>query len=260
MMNIKSMIVVAFALFAPVWAAAQESAQCEEYATAQGPEIRFSDDESKYRYGFSMVGFEKKDTVRAAFAELGGKTARVLPSEVGDFFTQWWHRAVLPDCRIVYMRGLGDSRLTQLDAITYGFAFTSAPTEGQLEATRGRNAWNVVKNTDPMTDEKSCHVTAQARGLQPMFFYHSREGVSVTIVGADFPGRPEAFRVDRNKLITEEEGLSGPRAQQLIAQIRAGGKNLLISGYEWPYDYDKTAEFTLEGLVEKLDECRAAVR
>jgi hypothetical protein len=91
-------------------------------------------------------------------------------------------------------------------------------------------------------------------------FYHSREGVSVGIVGADFPGRPEAFRVDRNKAISEVEGLSGARAQQLVAQIRGGGERLLISGYEWPNDYSVTAEFTLHGLVERLDECKAAVR
>jgi len=33
-----------------------------------------------------------------------------------------------------------------------------------------------------------------------------------------------------------------------------------VAGYEWPYDFSVNAEFTLDGLVGKLDECRDAVR
>ena len=158
------------------------------------------------------------------------------------------------------MKGFSENRVRKSDAVVYGFTFVNEPTDEQLEATRGKTLWQVTNKVDPLTDVKSCHVIAFARGLQPMFFYHAREGVSVGIVGADFPGRPEAFRVDKNKAVTENEGLSGARAQQLIGQIRAGGKRLLVAGYEWPNDYDVTAEFTLDGVVEKLDECKAAIR
>ncbi|MBB6066147.1 hypothetical protein [Pseudoxanthomonas broegbernensis] len=255
-------LALASAALAAAWPAAaqetQEAPPCDAYLAAPGPEIRFPDDE-KHKHGFSMVAFDKASR-SAPFSELAGRSARLLPSEAGDFMTPWWHRAVLADCRIVYMKGMGEGQVKRLDAILYGFEFVAEPSDAQLAATRGTNAWRARPEVDPMTDEKSCTVTTTARGIQPLFLYHSRRGVSATIVGADFPGRPEAFRVDRNKAISETEGLSGARAQQLIAQIRAGGSRLLIAGYEWPYDYSVNAEFTLDGLVEKLDECKAAVR
>lgn len=147
-------------------ALAQDPSPCDAYDSAPGPEIRFSDD-AKHRYGFSMVGFDKESR-STPFNELAGRTARLLPSEAGTLLTPWWHRAILPDCRIIYMKSLGDGQVNRLDAVTYGFSFVTEPTDAQLATTRGLTAWNATTNVDPMTDEKSCTVTTAVRGIQPM--------------------------------------------------------------------------------------------
>lgn len=123
--------------------------------------------------------------------------------------------------------------------------------------------WRAREEIDPLTDAKSCaiNVTTWREKPQPLFYWHSKEGFSIGAVFADFPGRPRAFRVDKNPAIAGgEDGLSGAKAQQLIRQIRAGGRTILVAGYEWPDDYQIHAEFPLDGLVPLLDRCASFVK
>lgn len=136
------------------------------------------------------------------------------------------------------------------DAKVYGIIFASAPP----------TKWVSNSEVDRMTDAKSCHVTPQGVGMPyPMFYYHSKQGFSAEVVGGDFPGRPTTFRVDKSRAISEREGLSGKNAATLFAQIRGGGRALLVGSYEWPNDIEQIREFNLEGLTAVLDECKRSV-
>lgn len=120
--------------------------------------------------------------------------------------------------------------------------------------------WVAKVEVDPVTDRTSCVITSDQHGTPIPMFHYRGNTVSVGVVGADFPGKDVSFRVDKQTAITEREGLSGGRAQQLVAQIRAGGTSMLVRSYGWPDSDAVTREFMLEGLIAELDKCKAAVR
>lgn len=244
-MNIASALAAAIFVAAFAFpAGAQEASPSCDFASIDGTEFTFNDTALTVEYGFQSFS-RSQDMGNLRHDELAGRRGKfttVHEKAIGFSYAE----AVLDDCSSVFAR-LTEPFLKPSDALSLSITFIDLP----------RTHWLVHKSVDPMTDANSCRVTPQARLPYPMFFYHSKEGFSVGVVGGDFPGRPTSFRVDKNKAISEVEGLSGARAQQLVAQIRAGGKRLLVSAYEWPDDYAVVSEFNLLGLVEALDQCKA---
>lgn len=215
-----------------------------EFAAFEGVEFTFSADPSYQEYGFLHFSTTVGGVPGIPFSELAGKKAKI-----GRETSRAAIREVLvEDCSVVYLNKIGEIEAD--DAKGFGVTFAATP------LTR----WAIEEKVNPLTDAKSCHVTPEGvRPPYPMFFYHSKEGFSVGVVGGDFPGKPTTFRVDKLRAIAEVEGLSGQRAQALVAQIRAGGKSLLLGAYEWPDEVQNIREFNLSGLPAKLDSCKASV-
>lgn len=235
----------------PVWKRASEGGEqpapytgkyCE-FAAFEGVEFTFSTDTSYQEYGFLHFSTTVGGVPGLPFAEFAGKRAKI-----GRETSRASREVLVEDCSVVYVNKMGE--IEAEDAKGFGVTFATAP------LTR----WVTEEKVNPLTDAKSCHVTSEGvRPPYPMFFYHSKEGFSVGVVGGDFPGKPTTFRVDKLRAIAEVDGLSGQRAQTLVTQIRAGGKSLLVGAYEWPDDFQNIREFNLSGLPAKLDSCKASV-
>lgn len=228
---------------------AQNDAICEDFQKRSGTEFLFKTDDIYKKYGFQSFHDSLSSYKSAPYESLAGRRGKVVGSYPGLRGLAHVHEVFLDDCRTVYWRDTND-QLEPGDALSAGITFIDQPP----------TYWVVREETDRMTDAKSCVVTPKSDMPYPMFFHHSIEGFSVQVVGGNFPGRPTTFRVDKNKAISEIEGLSGSRAQALAAQIRSGGKQLLVGSYGWPDDYEVLKEFNLSGLTELLNGCKIHVR
>lgn len=232
----------------PVWKKGQDAPEpytgkyCD-YAAFEGLEFTFSDDAQFEKYGFQSFSVAANGIGSLPFAEFAGKKGKIgRPTE------RRTREVLIEDCTVAYLLKSGE--LQAEDARVYGITFAEAPP----------TKWVSSEQVDRMTDARSCQVIPQGVDTPfPMFHYHSKEGFSAAVVGGDFPGRPATFRVDKNRAISEREGLSGKNAIALAAQIRARGKTLLVGSYEWPHDVEQIREFNLDGLVEKLDACKKFV-
>ena len=247
-MNIGSLVraaIVAASFVAP--ASAQDGPSTCNFTSVEGTEFRFNDTDLTAQFGFMHFSYAQ-DMGKIPRDELAGRRGKFTTVHEKPFGFSY-AEAILEDCSPVFAR-LTHPYLEPSDASWLGITFVDLP----------RAKWLVQETVDPMTDAKSCRVTPKAEMPFPMFFYHSKEGFSVVVVGGDFPGRPTSFRIDKNPPISEVEGLTGARAQQLATQIRKGGKRLLVSSYEWPNDYAVVREFNTAGLVDALDQCKATGR
>ncbi|MGY8563299.1 hypothetical protein L0938_07765 [Paracidovorax citrulli] len=232
----------------PVWKQGQDAPEpytgkyCD-YAAFAGLEFTFSDDAQFEKYGFQSFSLATNGIGSLPFAEYAGKKGKIgRPTERGT------REVLIEDCTVAYLLKSGE--LQAEDAGVYGITFAKAPP----------TKWVSSQQVDRMTDARSCQVIPQGVDTPfPMFHYHSKEGFSAGVVGGDFPGRPATFRVDKIRAISEQEGLSGHNATTLVAQIRGGGKVLLVGSYEWPNDYEQVREFNLDGLVAALDQCKRSV-
>ena len=236
-------------LLIPLLASAQDPGACTNFQAQQGIEFTFKTDDVYKKYGFQKFHETPSGYKSMPYESLVGHKGKVVGGEPGPYGVAYYHHVLVDDCRTVYWYDT-DKQLEPDDALYAGITFIDRPL----------TKWVVSEDTDRMTDARSCKVTPESHMPYPMFFYHSREGFSVGVVGGDFPGRPTTFRVDKNKAISEVEGLSGARAQALATQIRNGGQVLLVGSYEWPNDYEVLKEFNLSGLSEKLDQCKALTR
>jgi hypothetical protein len=240
-------------------ARASTPGQCPAYEEAIGPQIRFGDTELTKQYGFQRISFTP-DAKSIPHSELAGRLAKFTGNDnsqsVFKFYT-----AVLEDCRSLYFLNAGDDPLSRSAERIFEFTFIGEDIDARIEAMRATTDWRTVEQVDPMTDAKSCYVTTGglSRKITPMFFYHSREGFSITLIGADFPGKAETFRVDKNKAVSGREGLTGAAAQAFVDQARKG-RVLRVAGYTWPYETQELDEYNLGGLGPKLDACRAFIR
>jgi hypothetical protein len=238
-----------FLALVPIVAIAQDANECQNYKTQKGIEFTFKTDDLYKQYGFQMFHETPSGYKSMPYESLAGHKGKVIGGEPGPYGIAYYHHVLVDDCRTVYWYDT-DQQLEPDDALSAGITFIDRPP----------TKWVISQSTDRMTDAKSCRVTPESDMPYPMFFYHSQEGFSVQVVGGDFPGRPTTFRVDKNKAISEIEGLSGAHAQALAAQIRSGGKQLLVGSYGWPNDYEVLKEFNLDGLSEQLDQCKALIR
>ncbi|UXB22771.1 hypothetical protein K7567_12550 [Stenotrophomonas maltophilia] len=238
-------------LLQPVWKATPtDTTNPEEYtgkycnySEFEGLEFTFSTDEVFRKYGFQRFSKSVDGLESLPFDEFSGKKGKIGRKAGG-----YSREVLVNDCSAVYLRNAEE--IEAEDAIAFGVTFAAAPATD----------WVITHEVDRMTDAKSCYVTPKtSRMPYPMFFYHSKEGFSVGVIGGDFPGKSTTFRVNKNRAIAEVGGLSGARAQVLVSQIRAGGKSLLVGSYEWPHETEIVREFNLAGLAENLDKCKAAV-
>jgi hypothetical protein len=214
------------------------------YAEFDGLEFSFSRDPVYATYGFQMFKVGDHGLVTLPFADFAGKKGKI-----GRATTSGMREVLIEDCTAAQLMKSGI--IDAGDAVGLGVAFLSPPSTD----------WAVSEEVDRLTDARSCHVIPRGADMPfPMFFYHSSEGFSANAVGGDFPGKPVSFRVDKLKVISEREGLSGSNAQTLATQIRSGGQQLLVGAYEWPHEVEVIREFNLEGLAPLLDRCRAYVR
>lgn len=237
--------------FQPVWKRASEEAASPapysgkycDYSQFDGLEFTFSSDEVYRKYGFQSFSKTVDGFESLPFEEYSGKKGKI-GREAGAYARE----VLVEDCSAAYLRSTGE--IEAEDAKAYGVDFAQAPA----------TSWIVASEKDRMTDAVSCHVTPKTdRMPYPMFFYHSIQGFSVEVVGGNFPGKRTTFRVDKNRAISEVDGLTQQRAQALVAQVRSGGHVLLVGAYEWPHESEVIREFNLSGLAEKLDSCKAAV-
>lgn len=211
-----------------------------DYSAFDGLEFTFSTDPQWEKYGFQSFTTSADGLASVPFAEYAGKKGKI-----GRQTTARTKEVLVEDCTVAYL--FKDGEIQPEDAAAFGIELKSAPP----------TTWVLREKTDPLTDAKSCQVIPQGVRMPfPMFYYHSREGVSVGVVGGDFPGKQTTFRVDKNRAIAGREGLSGGGATALIAQIRSGGKVLLVGSYAWPHEYQQISEFNLVGLVDRLDQCK----
>lgn len=235
----------------PVWKAGDRSTSSPEpytgkycdYQAFEGLEFEFSRDPAFEKYGYQSFSSSANGLGSLPYAEYVGKKGKIGRQTEGS------RREVLvEDCSAAYLLKSGEIQAE--DARVFGVAFTTLPP----------TTWKSSQEVDRMTDQKSCSVIPQGVEMPfPMFFYHSREGFSAEVVGGDFPGRPTSFRVDKNRAISERDGLSGKNALALASQIRAGGKSLLVASYQWPHDVEQVREFNLSGLIDELDHCKRSV-
>lgn len=131
--------------------------------------------------------------------------------------------------------------------------------EAQDAGTDGE--WHTSIRKDDMTDAVICSVMPTTERMPyPMFYYQQGAGVALTAVGGDFPGRPLMIRIDTNKAESDIRSIKGDRLNRVVAQIRAGGNVMRVRAYEWPNDYPVDTEWQIDGLAQKLDECREAMK
>lgn len=240
------MLVLMFAWAADAQAQDQSTVTCPEYDQGKGIPIQFSTDNRFREYGFQSMTRDRNPLNHPDYEALAGKRAWVSPNGLpGLSGVATYYPLITEDCQKFYWYD-SNTTLDASDGRIAGVEFLEDPP----------TKWQTAVDIDRLTDIKTCTVTPQADVPFPMFFFRRGRAPHVGMVGGDFPGRPDTFRVDKKPAIRENEGLSGPKAQQLIAQIRAGGKKLLTGSYRWPYDTENVAEFNLGGLVEKLDECK----
>lgn len=146
--------------------------------------------------------------------------------------------------------------------LLFFFLFLSIVSHGSpCSAQRVINGeWLHEIKTDPMDDTTSCIVKKNSSLPIAWFFFHNKQGLSISIVGDEYPGEDETFRIDSNPAVAEEEGLSGAKAQKILSQIKGGGKKLLVKFIEWPSGAPVFLEYDLTGVLEHLDACKAATK
>jgi hypothetical protein len=236
-------------------AAAQEPpAACPAFEGAIGPEFVFKD---PVRY--SSYVKDAENSPHFPKGDLPGKRVRFTGAESDDY--EQFFTAVTEDCVKLRLKALSIGPLSRLDASFHNFDFVGPDIDSKIALIKPGTNWRTVEKVDPMTDEKSCYVTAGGyrAKLNPMFVYHSREAFAVTAAGADFPGKPLTYRIDKNAAVRGGDVITGARAQGLVDQARKGSK-LLVAGYTWPYEVENVAEYELAGIVPKLEHCRAFVK
>lgn len=133
-----------------------------------------------------------------------------------------------------------------------------APPTGYGEA---EGSWIHEIVRDPMDDTISCRVQKAGASLPfPWFFFHSKEGLSISVVGDVYPGKSVRFRVDKKTVISGNGGLVGTQAKNLLTQIQGGGKELLVEFIEWPSGAPVYLELDLKGINEHLKVCKSAIK
>lgn len=247
-------LVVLLLLLLSMGVKAQEFLACPEYAGYEGVEFRFVDDALARQYGYQSFKATRTLANSLPAEGLAGKRAKYGTrgeKRDGDTISDWLYFPVLTeDCQRLWVEAISGIIAPDDGPSLHVEFIDMPPTE-----------WVVTESVDRMTDAKKCSVEGKSRGMPfPMFHYQTGRGAEAFMVGGDFPGKAHSFRVDKKAPISEADGLSGARTQQLVAQIRAGGKRLLGSAYEWPYEVKQVREYNLGGLVEKLDHCKAWVR
>jgi len=244
----KQAVILLFGFILPAQGMSAE-VECPEYAQhGSAAEFRFSTAEYLKEIGFPMFHATPGEVEAVSYDTLAGKKGKVVGSTTSPNKIFSYHEVLVEDCTRTFWFDT-NGRLEDGDALSGNVEFLTKPA---LD-------WRINEKVDPMTDEKSCSVMPVADMPFPIFFYHSSEGFSVGVVGADYPGKATTFRVDKNKAIGEVEGVSGARAQAIASQIRAGGRTLLVSSYTWPREVEVIKEFDLKGLVPQLDACKQSV-
>lgn len=251
----KSIAVLLLLFLSSAVAAQEPPATCPAFDDAVGPEFAFKGDRVKYSSYVTIA--ENADYVSKA--ELLGKRVRFTGAESDDY--QQFFTAVTESCVKLRMKATSIAPLSRSDAIFFDFEFVGPDIESKMARIKPGTNWRTVEKVDPMTDQKSCYVTAggYSARLNPMFVYHSREAFAITTAGADFPGKPQTYRIDRNAAVRGGDVITGARAQALVDQARKGSK-LLVAGYSWPYEVENVVEYDLAGIGPKLEQCKAFVR
>ena len=239
-------LTIVFLLAFGAYAIAQDSC---DYQATQGTEFVFAEqNESLRNYGYQLWSKTTEPGTSLPYDEYVGKKGKFTGEKsTGGHGVLKFYDVVMSDCSKLFLMSLKDN-LADENVEMHGVQWLQKPS---------RN-WRANVRVDDMTDAKTCMVSPKSEMPYPIFVYsNGGKAVSAGVVGGDFPGKDVAFRVDKLAAISEKEGLSGGNTQRIIQQIRAGGKSLLVRSYKWPDDVPDTKEFSLEGLVAALDECRA---
>lgn len=229
---------------------AQVGNSCPTYQALKGTEIQFSTDEKYKQRGWPWIK-ESQDYSEykgTPYDVLAGKKGKIFNTKKEPHSAFTIHEIQLETCQVVYWQDL-DGLVTKKDE-TVGFVFIDQPP----------TPWKSHTKTNPMDDTVSCIIDANYLKPSPIIILGDYGSIYLGAYGSDFPGRPLTYRIDKNKAISGNDGIRGANANAVIAQIRAGGKTLLVSGYNWPNDYPVINEFNLNGLVEQLNSCKAQLK
>jgi hypothetical protein len=232
----------------PCSVAAQEHQDCQAFRDSSGTAIVFKPADPSQQYAVQIYE-DAADRPRVPYELIAGRKGKVVGGRPDQYGISYYHEVLLDDCRTVLWFD-SNERLEADDERIGVVEFADRPT----------TVWSIREESDRLTDVVSCAVTPEAEMPYPMFLYRSDGRFSIGVVGGDFPGRPVTLRVDSNRALSENDGLSQGRAFQVVEQIRRGGKRLLVGSYEWPKDYEVVREFNLSGIVEQLDRCKRHIR
>lgn len=112
------------------------------------------------------------------------------------------------------------------------------------------NKWeNAGCKVDQFNGKKSCEVRKDI-----LYVVNLSGKTSVMIIGADYPNKQSAIKIDENATIYGVEGLFD-NDQKIINQLLKG-KTAYVRYVEWPYSYNKDIEIDLSGFKEAYQEMK----
>lgn len=238
-------------LNAPASAPVPAPAAACDYENTPGTRFVFATkDEGLQQYGYQEWTSEPYPDRGLPYAQYVGKKGKFLGTMTeaqGGIFK--FHDVLLEDCERLYFHAYKEE-LPDADMLRLG---------GVRLIDRAPANWSSYVTVDKMTDEKSCIAGPASKAMPSPAFIYSRAGLEVYLIGADFPNKEVAFRVDKRPALSERGHLGNTKAHLLLDQIRAGGTTMLVRGYAWPNDYPVDKEFNLDGLIAVLDDCKSKV-
>ena len=112
------------------------------------------------------------------------------------------------------------------------------------------NKWeNAGCKVDRFDGKKTCEVRNDR-----LYVVNLSGKTSVMIIGADYPNKQSAIKIDENATIYGVEGLFD-NDQKIINQLLKG-KTAYVRYVEWPYSYNKDIEIDLSGFKEAYQEMK----
>lgn len=108
---------------------------------------------------------------------------------------------------------------------------------------------NAGCKVDRFNGKKSCEVRKDI-----LYVVNLSGKTSVMIIGADYPNKQSAIKIDENATIYGVEGLFD-NDQKIINQLLKG-KTAYVRYVEWPYSYNKNIEIDLSGFKEAYQEMK----
>lgn len=113
--------------------------------------------------------------------------------------------------------------------------------------------WRLNCSKDKMTDERTCFILKFSANFAVTLMPNGKP-LTACVIGNDFPGRRGAIRLDKQKPIKTDE--AGCVVYFKIFPQLLKAKHVTTRRYEWPDDYPKDAEGSLDGFDKAISLAR----